>query len=113
MTIEEIEKRLSLLPKKMKWAESQVPMKVRDPKNPTKMIADPHGRMTQTRMDIISEDDPFKKPIIHFHKYPDHPMYEQNFKEYGDAFISWPQDADYLISENKRLAAELAALKGE
>lgn len=101
--IEEIKKRLALIPEKLGWLEVNVPKMVADPRNPSKMMRDPHNRAIQTRMDVIDLDDRLKKPIIHFHKYPDHPVYEQNWKAYGDAFINMKLDIEYLISEIKRL----------
>lgn len=96
--MEDILKRIAALPEKMKMIEARVPMKVKDPET-GRMMNDPHGRFQQTRLDVVDEADPLKKPIIHFHKYPDHPAYEGHWKEYAEAFIHMKSDIEFLIKE--------------
>lgn len=97
--IDEIKNRIACLPKNLIFRDAKVPMKVRDPNDPKKIIDDPHGRLQQTRMDIVDADDPFLKPIIHFHKYPDHPAYERSWKEFGEVFINAKSDIEFLMEQ--------------
>jgi hypothetical protein len=103
MELETLKKRYEVLPKKMIVLEARVPMMVVDPVDRSKKIRDPHGRYIQTRVDVVDAEDPFKKPIIHFHKYPDHPTYESHWKEYAEAFARAREDVEFLISEIERL----------
>lgn len=96
--IDEIKARISVLPKKMEWKDTRVYMTVQDPKDPKRKIRDPHGRYQQTRTDVVDAEDPFKKPIIHFHKFPDHPAYEANFEAFGEAFIHLRDDIEFLLN---------------
>lgn len=97
--IEEIKNRIACLPDNLIFRDVKVPMKVRDPKDPKKTIDDPHGRLQQTRLDIVDADDPIQKPIIHFHKYPDHPTYERNWKEFAEVFINAKADIEFLLQQ--------------
>lgn len=97
--IEEIKNRISILPDEMGWLEINVPKMVKDPSG--KMIPDPHQRVVQRRMDIVDKNDFYKRPIIHFHIYPDHPNYEPNFVAIGEAFINLKPDMQFLIEQLK------------
>lgn len=97
--LERIKKRISFLPKKMARKEAILPMMVKDPCDETQMIEDPHERISQRRMDIIDADDPFKKPLIHFHTIPDHQFYEKDWEQISDAFINMRGDIEFLIQQ--------------
>lgn len=107
--IEEVEKRISILPKQMKWLEVDVPLMVKDPSDPKglRKIRHPSERVTQRRMDIIDANDPFKYPFLHFHTYPDHPVYNKDWWKHGDVIISMRPDAERLIEEIKFLIQQL------
>lgn len=98
MRLDEIKDRLKKLPERLEVVDTKVPMKIRDPQT-GKLIPDPRGRLQQTRMDIIDADDPHKIPIVHFHRFPDHPAYAgENWKYFAEMFVNAHADLNYLIS---------------
>lgn len=107
LNLEEIKKRYAFLPDKMIIHETLVPMKVRDPKDPKKTIDDPHGRIQQRRMDIFDAEDSFRKPIYHYHTLPDHPAYEQNWKQHAEVVTHVKADIMAMASEIEMLRKKL------
>jgi hypothetical protein len=85
--IAELDRQIAVLPDEMEIKETLVPMRVTDPKDPKKKIDDPHGRISQRRMDIFDKADPFKKPILHWHTLPDHQIYTEDWAEISNVFV--------------------------
>lgn len=98
--LDEIKARLAKIPKKLILMDVRVPMKLRDPSDPRKIINDPRGRFQQTRMDIVDADDPHKIPLMHWHRYPDHPTYAgENWRDFAEMFLHAKEDLEYLIEK--------------
>lgn len=99
--LQRIEERLSHLPDEMVLIEKTLPLMVRDPNDETKMIPDPHERISQRRMDLCDVNDPIKKPLLHWHTISDHELYEKDFIEISAALINLKADVHFLLKKLK------------